>query len=89
MPKKPGAALGVTVALTPTNQLKTKKTTPPRPQAPQVQVDDNDETQEETIEAVIRRQTINMFKSVLLFSQGAADYNWLKRLLFSLLSIVV
>ena len=45
---------------------------PPRPQAPQVQVDDNDEAQEETIEAVIRQQTINMFKSVLLFSNGAA-----------------
>ena len=45
---------------------------PPQPQA-QVQDHDNDETHEETIEAVIRRQTIDMFKSVLLFSDGAAE----------------
>ena len=43
---------------------------PPQPQA---QDPDNKETHEETIEVVICRQTIAMFKSVLLFSSGAAE----------------
>jgi hypothetical protein len=45
---------------------------PPEPQA-QVQDHDNEEPKEETIEEVIRRRTIDMFKSVLLFSDGAAQ----------------